>query len=129
MLPETVIAALITYVLMIAAYRYSHVRKFHIPVMIGVIAFDLMMPVYLYLNRDWKERLIDGGEIFGFLIWMHLGLVITLYCLYVFQIFAGKRLLLGDNEPREDHRNQGKGILLTRGLVIFTGALLFEPED
>ncbi len=129
MLEETVIAATLTYILMIAAYKYSHIRKFHIPSMTAIILFDLCMPFYLYFTQDWKERLIDGGEIFSFLIWMHVGLVITLYVLYALQVSAGRKILQG-NDPsiRDEHKNQGKGILLTRALVIATGALLVEPE-
>lgn len=97
--------------------------------MSSAMLFDLAMPFYLYLNRDWKERLIDGGEIFTFLIWMHLGVVLTLYALYAMQIIEGRKILKGKKKARENHRSQGKGILLTRFIVLFTGALLYEPED
>lgn len=125
---ETVVAAIITYILMVVAIKWAKYRKFHISTMVGVMLFDLVMPIYLYMNRDWKERLIDGGEIFSFLIWMHLGLVLTLYALYVLQINEGRKLLKDGNEFREIHRNQGRGILLARFLMILTGALLYEPE-
>jgi len=128
MLEETVIAAILTYILMIAAFKYSHIRQFHIPSMIAIIIFDLCMPFYLYLTQDWKERLIDGGEIFSFLIWMHVGLVITVYVLYVLQVSAGRKILQGNSLIRDEHKSQGKGILLTRALMIATGALLVEPE-
>ncbi len=124
---ETTIAATITFILMIIAFKLSHLRKFHISVMTGCMIFDLCMPVYLYLNRDWYGRLIEGREILNMLIWMHLGLVITVFVLYYMQIQVGKKLLAGE-DVRSDHSAQGKGILLTRGLMIFTGALLYEAE-
>lgn len=126
---ETVVASAIVFILMLIAYRFPHNRKFHIPVMSGAMLFDLAMPFYLYLNRDWKERLIDGGEIFSFLVWMHLGVVLTLYALYIMQIIEGRKILKGRNKARESHRNQGKGILLARFIVLLTGALLYEPEN
>lgn len=126
LLAETTIAAIITYILMITAYKLAHIRKFHISVMVSCMIFDLLMPFYLYLNRDWYERLITGGEILNFLIWMHIGLVLTVYVLYVMQINEGKKVLAGGS--RENHRFQAKGILLARALMIITGALLFEPE-
>ena len=126
---ETVIASAIVYILMLIAYRFPHRRAFHIPTMSAVMLFDLAMPFYLYLNRDWKERLIDGGEIFSFLIWMHLGLVLTLYGLYFLQIKEGRRILKGKKRARESHGSQAKGILLTRFLVLFTGAILYEAEQ
>lgn len=126
---ETVIASAFIFVLMLIAYKFPHKRAFHVPVMSAAIIFDLAMPFYLYLNRDWKERLIDGGEIFSFLIWMHLGLVLTLYALYYLQIKEGRRIIKGKKNARESHRSQAKGILLTRFLVLFTGAILYEAEQ
>lgn len=129
MLPETIIAATATYILMLVAYYFPRIRTFHIGTMVTVMLFDLMMPFYLYLHRDWKERLIDGGEIFSFLIWMHVGLIITVYGLYAAQINAGIKLARKTGDTRETHRGQAKGILLVRALMILTGALLYEPLD
>ncbi|MDH5544288.1 MAG: hypothetical protein OEZ43_01780 [Gammaproteobacteria bacterium] len=126
---ETVVVSALLYVLMLVAFRFPHIRLFHIGTMSSVMLFDLLMPFYLYLNRDWKERLIDGGEIFSFLIWMHFGVVLTLYALYIMQIIEGRKILRGKNKVRESHRNLGKGILLVRFIVVFSGALLYEPEQ
>ena len=52
----TVWAALVTYVLMLAAFRYAKQRTFHVLIMISVILFDLGMPIYLYLYKDWYRR-------------------------------------------------------------------------
>ncbi len=127
LLAETTIAATITWVLMLVAYKFAHIRKFHISTMVGCMIFDLLMPFYLYLNRDWYERLITGGEILNFLIWMHIGLVLTVYVLYVMQIREGRKILAGGS--REAHLFQAKGIILARTLMIITGALLYEPPE
>lgn len=111
---------------MLAAYKLSHIRKFHITTMVTCVIFDLCMPFYLYLNRDWYERLIEGGEILNFLIWMHIGLVITLYVLYFIQVQEGRKILAGTAD-RSSHAAQAKGIILTRAFMIMTGALLYEP--
>jgi hypothetical protein len=64
------------------------------------------------------------------MLWTHLLLVLTLYVLYVVQIHAGSKLLKGGEDARADHRAQGLGILITRALVIVTGAMLIEsPYD
>lgn len=123
---ETTIAASITFVIMLLAYKFSHMRKFHVSTMVGCMIFDLCMPIYLVLNRDWYGRLIDGGEILNTLIWMHIGLVITLYVLYIMQIQIGRKLLAGDKIDKETHLIQAKGIILTRAFVIITGAFLYE---
>jgi hypothetical protein len=127
-MPETTLAAIISYIFMLIAFYKPQHHRFHVGTMSVIMIFDLLMPFYLYLNRDWKERLIDGGEIFSFLIWMHVGLLLTLYALYVLQILAGRKLLKGEQETRDTHAGQAKGILLVRALVIITGAILYEPE-
>ncbi|HHM06234.1 MAG TPA: hypothetical protein ENJ19_10935 [Gammaproteobacteria bacterium] len=120
-------AAVVTFILMVVAFYLPRRRWFHMPVMIGVILFDVLMPVYLYLTRDWYQRLIEQEEIFMFSIWMHFGLVLTLYALYVLQIMTARKILAGDAAARTDHHWQGKAILLVRALVILTAATLLEP--
>lgn len=128
MLADTVIAASITYFIMLGAFYWHRFRKFHISVMVSVMIFDLLMPFYLYANRDWKVRLIDDGDIFSFLVWTHFGLLIALFVLYAIQIPAGRKMLKGDMSARGEHSNVAKGILLVRALVILSGALLVQPE-
>jgi hypothetical protein len=123
----TVWVALVTYALMWAAFRHARQRMFHLWVMISVILFDLGMPVYLYLNKDWHRRLIVEGELTSFLMWIHFMMLVMMYALYVMQIKTALCLLRYDNSVRVDHRAQGQAVLLVRALVIFTGALLVEP--
>jgi hypothetical protein len=127
MIPGTVLFATTTFLIMLSAFYLARLRRLHVPVMMSVMIIDLFFPVYLYMTRDWHKKLIEHGEIFSFLMWMHFILVITLYVLYVVQIQTARRLLGGDDAVRKDHRTQGIGILITRGLVIFTGTLLAEP--
>ena len=127
MIAGTIIFASVTYFIMVAGYFMARFRRFHISVMVSIMVIDLFFPVYLYMTRDWVERLIEHEEIFSFLIWMHFFLVITLYVLYVLQIMAGRKILQGDEQGRTDHKGQAKVILVTRALVIMTGALLAEP--
>jgi len=129
MTAETVWVAAGTYLVMLAAFYLSRYRWLHIPLMVSVILFDLAMPFYLYLTGDWYRRLIEHEEIFSFLIWMHVGLVFTLYALYFLQIQSARKIFHGDCEGRADHYTQAKAILLVRGLVLLTAALLVEPES
>ncbi len=125
---ETTIVATLSFILMLIAYKLSHIRKFHISVMVSAIIVDVSMPFYLYFNRDWYGRLIEGGEILNFLLWMHIGLVITVYILYVMQVKEGRQLLKGKGN-RANHLAQAKGLILARGLMIFCGALLYEKKE
>ena len=128
--------ASLTFLLMLAAVYWHRHRRFHITVMSSVILFDLGMPIYLVMTRDWKTRLIDHGDILSFGVWMHFGLIVTLYVLYAIQVHTALKLLRESKQPTDaetleatyrDHRAQGRGILLARALVIITGAVLAEP--
>ena len=125
----TVWFVLATYVLMLAAYYYSRFRWFHVPVMVSIIIVDVLFPFYLYLTHDWYRRLIVHQEIFSFLIWMHFGLILTLYALYFLQIQTARKIFSGIHEARGEHLSQAKAILLVRGLVIATALLLVDPES
>ena len=124
-----VIVAIFTYFLMLSAFYLRHVRRVHVPVMVAVMVFDCCVPFYLFFTRDWKARLIESGDILSFAVWMHFGLVITLYFIYALQIQTARMLLKGgDDEVHLEHRGQGKAILIVRALVILTGVMLIDPE-
>lgn len=118
--------AFASYLLMLIAFHWSARRSLHIPVMVSLMLFDLAMPFYLYATRDWYKRLIEQGDIASFGVWMHLGLVLTLYALHAYQVSSVRGVLRGDTEARANHHGQGKAILVVRGLVILTGAMLAE---
>jgi hypothetical protein len=126
MMTEVVWAALASYIVMLFAFRLARRRAVHMPLMTALLLFDLSVPFYLYATRDWYKRLIEHGDITSFGVWMHLGLVLTLYALYLFQVLSVRGVLRGDAQARSQHAGQGKAILLVRALVIFTGALLAE---
>ena len=131
MIAGTVFFVVATYLVMLAAFYNSRVRIFHVPVMVSIMLCDLFFPLYLVMTRDWYQRLIVEQDILTFGVWMHLAAVIALFVMYGVQILAGRALLLNDNSAknRQEHRSQGKGILVVRAIVIFTGALLFQPID
>jgi len=130
--------ALLTFMLMLAAMYWHRRRRFHITVMVSVMLFDVAMPFYLMATRDWKTRLLNDGDILSFGVWMHFGLIITLYVLYVIQVQTALKILrsgknavdVGELEAtHREHRAQGMGILLARALVITTGAMLADPAS
>ena len=125
-----------TFVVMLVAFYWHRARGFHVPVMITVMLFDVAMPFYLVATRDWKTRLLDDGDILSFGVWMHFGLIITLYVLYVIQMQSALKMLRSGKKAvdvdeleaaHREHRAQGLGILLVRALVIATGAMLADP--
>lgn len=126
MVIDSVIAASASFlVILFAYYKHKH-RVLHVSLMVGVMVFDVLFPVYLFMTRDWKDRLIDQGDIMSFAVWTHFGLLVALIVLFVLQIAAGLRLLKDDSSIRQEHANLAKGILLTYGLVVLSGFLLIQ---
>jgi hypothetical protein len=128
MLLTVSLAALFSYLLMLAAYFLPRRRFFHIPVMLAIMVFDVALPVFLYLHRHWWHRLIEQQEIFSSLVWMHLILLIAMYALDAAQIHTARKMLKGDPAARADHHTQAKALLVVRGLLILSGAILANPE-
>jgi len=126
---ESMLFVLATYALMLAAFYWAKHRFFHIGVMVSVMVIDLGFPIWLVFNRDWYKRLIEQEEILSFMIWMHFMLVLALYALYVMQILTARKMLKGEMAVRPDHRTQGIGVLIVRGLVIASAAMLIDPSD
>ncbi len=128
-----IIFASATCLLQFAAFYFAHIRTFHISVMVSLLIFDLTFPIYLFMTRDWYNQLIAQGDILTFGVWIHFMLVITLYVLYAVQVQVARAIVSGKEEAervialKKDHRAQGLGILITRPMMIFTGALL-APE-
>jgi len=127
-MPISVVLVLLSFVVMALAYSLRRQHQWHIVLMSCVMVFDVLFPVWLYMTHDWKRRLIDDGELFSFLVWTHLFLILTLYCLYVLQVMAGRQLKAGLQEARESHRVQSRGIFIVRVFVFLTGALLIAPD-
>ncbi|MDE1942682.1 MAG: hypothetical protein KGI47_06010 [Betaproteobacteria bacterium] len=113
--------AALSYLFMLVAYFRPKVRAFHMPVMAASILFDISMPFYLVTHRHWWHRLVEQGDLFSFLAWMHFGLIITTYALEAAQVYSAVRILKEQPGARATHHMQGRALLMARGLVIVTG--------
>ena len=94
--------------------------------MLAAILFDLAMPIFLVTHRNWWHRLIDQEDIFSFGVWMHFGLLITMYALEAAQVYSANKILQGDPSARAIHHSQGRALLMVRALVIATGGGMAE---
>lgn len=131
-MPMSVILVLCSFLVMGTAMMMRQRPRIHIPLMGSVMLFDLCFPVYLYMTHDWKKRLIDNGELFSFMIWSHLILILVLYALYVLQAMEGRAIARAEGvaeqeNARQHHRIQAKGIFVVRLLVFASGLMLLEP--
>jgi len=112
--------------MLIGWYFRGH-TKLHAGMMVSVMGFDLLFPVWLYQTHDWGKMLIDEGGIASFDVWAHLGMVVTLLVLYGLQIDLGRALVRGENGRRLEHRRQGVGIVWLRVVVFLSGMILISP--
>lgn len=131
---EVLQAAALTYLLMVAAFFLHKIRPLHVAIMGGVMAFDLLVPVYLYTHRDWYGQLVTHEGAADFILWCHWALLMTLYILYLLQAKSGMALAkAGDGSDkkslklREGHHLQARGVLLVRLCVILSGWAVYDP--
>lgn len=126
----TILITAVTFLIMLLGFALRRNRRVHIALMSLVIVYDVLFPFYLFSSRDWYKRLIVNEDILTFGVWMHLGGVVLLYVLYVVQIQAARNMMTdaADVESRVNHRKQGIGLLFTRGYVLLTGAMLYDPQ-
>jgi len=124
----SILLVLASFVVMAVGWWQRHRPLLHVPLMVAVMLFDLLFPVWLYTIHDWKHQLIDEGSILSFAVWMHWGLMIMLLVLYGLQISIGRAILCGDGACRKDHRGQAVGIVLVRTTVFFSGVMLMFPS-
>lgn len=127
----TILAVVLTYVIMVFGYRHSTSRRLHMTIMIGVMSFDALLPFYFIARREWYLRFIAHEDILTFGVWMHFMLVLILYVLYAFQIYAARRILNNHDDggvSRRDHRAQGTAILWVRAFVILSGIMLYDER-
>ena len=116
--------SLLSYLVMLAAYRLHRLRGWHAGIMTTCMIYDICLPFYLFFARNWPHRLIEQGGIFNFLVWMHVGLDILLFTLYALQVREGLALWRRDERARWAHAQQARVILAVRALVILSGGLL-----
>lgn len=127
----TILVVVLTYVIMVFGYTHSTSRRLHMTIMIGVMSFDVLLPFYFIARREWYLRFIAHEDILTFGVWMHFMLVLILYVLYAFQIYAARRILNNlddDGVSRSDHRAQGTAILWVRAFVILSGMMLYDER-
>lgn len=127
----TILAVVLTYVIMVYGYMHSTSRRLHMTIMTGVMMFDALLPFYFIARREWYLRFIAHEDILTFGVWMHFMLVLILYVLYAFQIYAARRILSNHDDggvARRDHRAQGTAILLVRAFVILSGIMLYDER-
>jgi hypothetical protein len=91
-------------------------RRIHVPLMISVITWDLILIAQIELNRnaiDKASKVMENPMLLN----IHIALALSTVFLYFFMIFSGRKLLKGNQAMRNKHKNMG---LLTYVLRVLT---------
>ncbi|MDQ6975743.1 MAG: hypothetical protein Q9M22_04160 [Mariprofundaceae bacterium] len=122
----SIILVLASFLWLFAAILLRKWHAVHAGMMMLLLIFDLLFPIYLYATHDWYLRLVTHKELLSFAIWAHLIFVLSLYAVYVLQIISGRKMLQDIEPERETHKMQARAFVVLRVFVFATGALLME---
>lgn len=112
--------------LMIFGVTKRRVRKTHVRVMSGVIAWDILLVLQIELSRSAINTASKGVENPTSLL-IHLFFAISSVLLYFVMIWSGRALLRGDNSKRKWHKFFGWTTLSFRILTLITSYWAAQP--
>lgn len=107
------------YALMIFGISKRSQRKIHVPTMISVLTWDILLILQIELNREAVEK-ASKALINPLLLNIHVSFAVSCVVFYILLIFTGKKLLKGDNTYRLRHRVFGWTAFLLRTLTLIT---------
>lgn len=102
-------------------------RKIHVPAMIAVISWDILLILQIELNRKAVEKAADA-LINPWLLNIHVSLALSCVIFYFLLIFTGIKLLKGEQQMRGRHRHFGWIAFLLRALTLITSFFAVAPK-
>lgn len=113
------IQSILIYTLMIFGISKRKNRKIHVPTMITVLTWDILLILQIELNRKAVEKASEA-MINPMLLNIHVTFAVSCVIFYFLLIFTGKKLLQGDNSFRLRHRIFGWSAFILRTLTLIT---------
>jgi hypothetical protein len=113
------IQSILIYSLMIFGITQRKNRKIHIPTMIAVITWDILLILQIELGRSAVEkatRALTNPMILN----IHISFAVSCVIFYFLLIYTGRKLLNGQNQFRTRHRICGWTALALRSLTLIT---------
>ena len=113
------IQSFLVYALMVFGISKRKQRKIHVPTMIAVLTWDIILILQIELNRGAVEK-ASKALVNPVILNVHVSLAVSCVIFYILLIFTGRKLLKGDNNYRLRHRIFGWTAFLLRTLTLIT---------
>lgn len=113
------VQSFLIYALMIFGITKRKQRKVHVPTMIAVILWDIILVLQIELNRGAVEK-ASKAMINPLILNIHVSLAVSCVIFYCLLIYSGRKLLKGENKFRNRHKLFGWTALILRTLTLIT---------
>jgi uncharacterized membrane protein YozB (DUF420 family) len=113
------IQSFLVYALMVFGISKRKQRKVHVPTMITVLTWDVLLILQIELNRGAVEK-ASKAIINPLILNIHVSLAVSCVVFYILLIYTGRKLLQGQNNYRLRHRIFGWTAFALRTLTLIT---------
>jgi hypothetical protein len=113
------IQSILIYALMVFGISKRKQRKVHVPTMISVLTWDILLILQIELNRGAVEKAAKA-LVNPLILNIHVSLAVSCVVFYFLLIFSGRKLLKGDQTYRLRHRFFGWTAFILRTLTLIT---------
>jgi uncharacterized membrane protein YozB (DUF420 family) len=113
------IQSFLVYSLMVFGISKRKQRKIHVPTMIAVLTWDILLILQIELNRKAVEKAVKA-LVNPIILNVHVSLAVSCVVFYFLLIYTGKKLLAGDKNFRARHRLFGWTAFALRTLTLIT---------
>ncbi len=113
------IQSFLVYSLMVFGISKRKQRKIHVPTMIAVLTWDILLILQIELNRKAVEKAVKA-LVNPIILNVHVSLAVSCVVFYFLLIYTGKKLLAGDKNIRARHRLFGWTAFVLRTLTLIT---------
>jgi len=121
------IQSICVYALMVFGITKRKKRKIHVPTMISVVVWDIILILQIELGRGAVEK-ASKALINPWILNVHVSFAISCVIFYFLLIFTGRKLLNGQNEYRLRHRLFGWSAFILRTLTLITSFYAVTPK-
>ena len=122
------IQSICIYALMIFGIVKRKNRKVHVPTMIAVLSWDIILILQIELSRGAVEK-ATRALVNPVLLNVHISFAVSCVIFYLLLIYTGRNLLNGNNEFRLRHRLFGWTAFILRTLTLVTSFFAVAPKN
>ena len=113
------IQSILVYALMVFGISKRKQRKIHVPTMICVLTWDILLILQIELNRGAVAK-ASKALVNPLILNIHVSFAVSCVIFYILLIFTGRKLLSGNNSYRLRHRIFGWTAFTLRTLTLLT---------